>query len=79
MSVGHVAIVVGNNAVNSETPATEVYIGEENWTNDYWNKTSPFGNYSRILNYVCVSDINCTLIDPDMYTINGWQRVIKSG
>ena len=80
MGVGHVAIVVGNNAVNGKSAsATEVYIGEENWSNDYWNKTSRFGNYSRVLKYECQSEGNCTLVDPDEYTINGWQRVIKSG
>jgi len=49
----------------------KIYIGEQNWSNDAWTRSSPH-SYSRILTFK-TNNNRCSIIDGN-YTILGWKR-----
>jgi len=57
---GHVAVVL-------KVDGDNIYIGEQNWSNDMWENP----NYSRILRF----NIENSLLLDDDYRILGWKRV----
>jgi threonine dehydratase len=60
---GHVAVVL-------KVERDNIYIGEQNWSNDIWMSQ----NYSRILK--CNINNNKCLIEDGKYPILGWKRAI---
>jgi len=61
---GHIAVIL-------KIEVDQIFIGEQNWSNDAW--TSPHSPpYSRVLTFKKYNN-RCTIIDGD-YTILGWKR-----
>jgi len=60
---GHIATIL-------KTEANQIFIGEQNWSNDLWMSPS----YSRIL--ILNTNMNRCTIEDRGYIILGWKRVI---
>jgi len=62
---GHIAVIL-------KVEGDKIYIGEQNWSNDAWTRSSPPHSYSRILT-LKTNNNRCSIIDGN-YTILGWKR-----
>jgi glutathionylspermidine amidase/synthetase len=62
---GHIAVIL-------KIEGDKIYIGEQNWSNDAWTRSSPPHSYSRILT-LKTNNNRCSIIDGN-YTILGWKR-----
>jgi glutathionylspermidine amidase/synthetase len=64
---GHIAVIL-------KVKGNQIFIGEQNWSNDTW--ASPH-SHSRILTFIKYNDNNngCLIID-DNYKILGWKRAM---
>lgn len=64
---GHIAVIL-------KVKGNQIFIGEQNWSNDTWE--NPL-SYSRVLTFVKHSENNnrCLIID-DNYKILGWKRAM---
>lgn len=63
---GHIAVIL-------KIEGDQIYIGEQNWSNDVWT-SSPLHSYSRILTLKTYNN-KCSIIDGN-YTILGWKRAM---
>ena len=61
---GHIAVIL-------KIEGDQIYIGEQNWSNDTWTRSPPH-SYSRILT-LKTNNNRCSIIDGN-YTILGWKR-----
>jgi hypothetical protein len=61
---GHIAVIL-------KVEGDNIYIGEQNWSNDAWTRSPPH-SYSRILT-LKTNNNRCSIIDGN-YTILGWKR-----
>ena len=61
---GHIAVIL-------KIEGDQIYIGEQNWSNDAWTRSPPH-SYSRILT-LKTNNNRCSIIDGN-YTILGWKR-----
>jgi|LakMenEpi03Aug12_release.lakeMendotaPanAssembly.Ray.scaffolds.fasta_scaffold132659_2 hypothetical protein len=61
---GHIAVIL-------KVEGDNIYIGEQNWSNDAWTRSPPH-SYSRILT-LKTNNNRCSIIDGN-YKILGWKR-----
>ena len=64
---GHIAVIL-------KIEGDQIFIGEQNWSNDTWttSSSSPPYSYSRVLTFKKYNN-RCAIIDGN-YTILGWKR-----
>lgn len=62
---GHIAVIL-------KIEGDQIYIGEQNWSNDAWTRSPPH-SYSRILTFKKYNN-RCIIVDGN-YKILGWKRV----
>jgi glutathionylspermidine amidase/synthetase len=63
---GHIAVIL-------KIEGDQLFIGEQNWSNDAWTSSPPY-SYSRILTFKTYNN-KCLIIDGN-YKILGWKRAM---